>query len=121
MAIEEPAFEILEKAGNVEIRRYRPVIVAETFVDGDMGSASNRGFRLIADYIFGNNLSVRGSGGQSSERIAMTAPVSVEPRGDSVGGLMHSNRWCVSDGPEPTIPAAARNGTPNRRAMSLPF
>ena len=61
MAIEEPAFELLEKAENIEIRQYRPVIVAETFVDGDMGSASNEGFRLIADYIFGNNLSMRAS------------------------------------------------------------
>ena len=43
MAIEEPAFEVLEKAENFEIRQYRPVIVAETFVDGDMGSASNSG------------------------------------------------------------------------------
>lgn len=112
MAIEEPAFEILEKAGNIEIRQYRPVIVAEAFVDGDMGSASNSGFRLIADYIFGNNLSMRGSGGQPSEKIAMTAPVSVEPaarsekiamtapvnvqpQGDVVAGMMHGNRWCV--------------------------
>ena len=68
MAIEEPAFERLEKVENIEIRQYRPVIVAETFVDGDMGSASNDGFRLIADYIFGNNLSVRGAGGKSSEK-----------------------------------------------------
>ena len=69
MAIEEPKFESLRKADNVEIRRYVPVIVAEAIVDGDMESASGRGFRLIAGYIFGNN-----------ERIEMTAPVVVEPQ-----------------------------------------
>ena len=47
MAIEEPAFEVLEKAENIEIRQYRPVIVAETFVSGDMSSASGSGFRQI--------------------------------------------------------------------------
>ncbi len=112
MAIEEPAFETLEKVENIEIRQYRPVIVAETFVDGDLGSASNDGFRLIADYIFGNNLSTRGAGDKSSEKIAMTAPVlvepaahsekiamnapvKVEPQGDSLGGMMSSKRWRV--------------------------
>ena len=112
MAIEEPRFEILEKAGEIEIRQYRPVIVAETFVDGDLDAASSTGFRLIADYIFGNNQSMRGAGGQPSEKIAMTAPVSVEPaarpekiemsavvnvepQGDSVSGTMYSKRWRV--------------------------
>jgi hypothetical protein len=63
MATEEPKFESLRQEDNVEIRRYVPVIVAETFVDGDMDTASNRGFQLIANYIFGNN-----------QRIAMTVP-----------------------------------------------
>ena len=31
------------------------MIIAEVFVDGDMEQASGKGFRLIADYIFGNN------------------------------------------------------------------
>ena len=69
MATEEPKFESLRQEDNIEIRRYVPVIVAETFVDGDMDSATRRGFQRIADYIFGNN-----------ERIAMTAPVVAEPQ-----------------------------------------
>jgi hypothetical protein len=58
MAIEEPAFELIEKTEPYEIRQYRPFVVAETFVDGDLDKASSAGFRLIADYIFGNNLAV---------------------------------------------------------------
>jgi hypothetical protein len=50
--------------------------VAETFVDGDMDEASNKGFRLIADFIFGNNQIADSS---ASSKIAMTAPVTVEP------------------------------------------
>lgn len=77
MAIEEPGFERLEKIENFEIRQYRPVVVAETFVDGDLSSASNIGFRRIADYIFGNNRFMLGTVSKPSEKIAMTAPVLV--------------------------------------------
>lgn len=79
MAIEEPGFELVRTDGNNELRQYRPFIVAEVTVDGDMDTASSRGFRLIADYIFGNNRSVRADTGKPSEKIEMTAPVTVEP------------------------------------------
>jgi hypothetical protein len=79
MAIEEPAFEVVEKAGEIEIRAYRPFIVAETVVEGEMNTASSAGFRLIADYIFGNNQSVRSAADKVSEKIAMTAPVTMAP------------------------------------------
>ena len=46
---EEPKFESLRQEGNIEIRRYVPVIVAETFIDGDMDSATKRGFQRIAN------------------------------------------------------------------------
>jgi hypothetical protein len=148
MAIEEPAFEVLEKAANIEIRQYRPVIVAETFVDGDMGLASNSGFRLIADYIFGNNQSIRGSGGEPSEKIAMTAPVSiepvtrsdkiamnalvnVEPQDNSVSGMMDSKRWRVqftmpsgysmATLPKPRNPAVTLREVPGKRYAVLVF
>ena len=148
MAIEEPAFEMLEKDGNIEIRQYRPVIVAETFVDGDMGSASSIGFRLIANYIFGNNLSLPGSAEKSSEKIAMTAPVlvepvarsekiamtapvNIEPQGDSVKGIMHSQRWRVQFSmpskysmaslPKPLDPAVTLREVPGKRYAVLVF
>lgn len=73
--VEEPAFETLEQSGDFEIRRYAPMIVAETWVEGDLGSASSDGFRVIAGYIFGNNVAASGAGG---EKVAMTAPVTME-------------------------------------------
>ena len=93
-AIEEPAFEIVRQDGDFEIRRYAPMIVAETLVEGDLWNASNDGFRVIAGYIFGNNTSVKGTGNEkvamtapvtmeaASEKIAMTAPVAAEPAGE---------------------------------------
>ena len=74
MATEEPKFEILTKDGDFELRRYAPMIVAETLVSGSQDEASNRGFRIIAGYIFGDNKSVHAA----AEKIAMTAPVLLE-------------------------------------------
>lgn len=81
MAIEEPRYEVLISDGPFEIRRYAPMLVAETFVDGDMDKASNKGFRLIADFIFGNN---QLPGSDLKSKIAMTAPVTVEPQSSKI-------------------------------------
>ncbi len=75
MATEEPKFSLIEKNGDFELRLYKPMIVAETYVDGSLSEASNAGFRLIAGYIFGGNKSRQDS---SPEKIAMTAPVTLE-------------------------------------------
>ncbi len=89
MATEEPAYTVLEQSGDFELRRYDPMIVAETIVSGSMGDASRSGFRRIADYIFGNNTVRNGDDGKismtapvtmaaQSEEISMTVPVSME-------------------------------------------
>ena len=83
MATEEPAFEVISKESDFEIRQYPPFIVAETYVEGDLSDASSDGFRLIADYIFGNNESVKSGAGKASEKIAMTAPVTLQPAATS--------------------------------------
>ena len=80
MAIEEPKFTLLEKDKAFELRAYAPKIIAEVVVDGNMREASSKGFRLIANFIFGNNTVQSGK----SEKISMTAPVSVEPRSDKI-------------------------------------
>ena len=81
MAIEEPVFKVTLKADAFEVRQYAPTLIAETLVEGDMDEASNKGFRRIADYIFGNN---RAAQSGSSAKIAMTAPVTVEPQSEKI-------------------------------------
>jgi hypothetical protein len=87
--VETPDYTVSSKSGNLEIREYGPTIVAEATVEGERDQAIQRGFRIIADYIFGNNLSSTKVAmtapviQQSSEKIAMTAPVIQQAKGTS--------------------------------------
>lgn len=70
---ETPDYEVEQRIGDIEIRRYPPRIVAETVVElADEDEARSEGFRRLAGYIFGGNVDKR--------EIAMTAPVSVQSR-----------------------------------------
>lgn len=76
MAIEEPKYQVIKAESPYELRLYESMLIAEVNVEGDRDTASSRGFRLIADFIFGNNESA----GKGSEKISMTAPVTIEPQ-----------------------------------------
>jgi hypothetical protein len=97
MATEEPKYTVLEKEPPFEVRSYAPMIVAEVQVNGDLDDASSQGFRLIAAYIFGQN--------QVNQKIAMTAPVTVEDQAVKsakiamtvpVGIEPNAGKWTVS-------------------------
>ncbi len=81
MAIEEPHYDVIVSQPPFELRHYAPTLIAQTIVDGDMDTASSKGFRLIADFIFGNNLA---QGSDQAAKIAMTAPVTVEPQSSKI-------------------------------------
>jgi SOUL heme-binding protein len=66
-AIEEPAYEVTAKIGDVELRQYAPYVVAEVMMTGSATEAGNKAFRILAGYIFGKN--------KGAKRLAMTAPV----------------------------------------------
>ena len=68
--VEQPIYEVESSQESCEIRRYAPMILAEVTLEGSRQESISAGFRLLADYIFGNNL--------VDERIAMTAPVQQE-------------------------------------------
>ena len=101
MAIEEQKFTLLEKDHAFELRDYAPKIIAEVVVDGDMRESSSKGFRIIADFIFGNNTVQSGK----SEKISMTAPVGVqqESKGWKVYFVMPS-QYTLETLPKPKSP-----------------
>ena len=73
MATNEPEFKLTFKDNNYEIREYEPKILAQVTVKGNFNNASSKGFKVLADYIFGNNISIDGN-----SKIDMTAPVIAE-------------------------------------------
>lgn len=135
MAAEEPKFEVITRDGDFELRQYAPMLVAETFVDGSQDDASSRGFRAIAGYIFGDNKRA----GQSAEKIAMTAPVTLEKQDAAQKIAMtapvtlqqQGGRWRVhfvmpsqytlADLPKPNNPAVTLREIPGQKVAALRF
>lgn len=82
MAVETPPHKEVVRDGAFELREYPALVVAEVTVNGDQKEAANKGFRLLAGYIFGGNRKRQGIAMMApvaqqavSEKIAMTAPV----------------------------------------------
>ena len=100
--IERPKYSVLDKKSGYEIREYEPYIVAKTDVFGSFNRSLNGGFGIIADYIFGNNVSRRSKIMQeasfswnkeiANEKIPMTAPVISEKH----TGLAMQGRYMIS-------------------------
>ena len=66
--IETPSYNVLKKLGEIEIRQYPTMILAQTKLkSGRYDGNEDNGFRTVAGYIFWGN--------QSQQKIAMTAPV----------------------------------------------
>jgi len=111
MAIEEPSYRVITQSEPFEIREYPPLIVAQVEVPGDLSEASSAGFRLIANYIFGNNISVRDGGLTTAEpvpeKIAMTVPVIAEGKGDQKTWLIQfvmPKQYTLETLPKPNNP-----------------
>lgn len=102
----EPPFAITLKDGDIEVRRYEAMIVAEVEEMGDRDTAINAGFKVLAGYIFGGNTSKTSIemtapvSQRASEKIAMTVPVTQQSSGGgggpgSLDGLGGNGPWKV--------------------------
>lgn len=148
LATEEPPYDVLEKLGEVEIRSYAALVLAETEVEGTFEGVSSAAFRRLAGYIFGGNR-VRGAAGEktkiemtapvgmrpaASAKIAMTAPVGMRPAavdsgtapapGDSERWVMSfamPSAWTLSTLPEPADPRVTLREVPPRMIAALRF
>ena len=86
--VETPRYKVITAENNIEVRKYAPMIVAEVQMNGGRKDAIGDGFRLLADYIFGNNIAQKDIAmtapvqQQESAKIAMTAPVQQQSTGD---------------------------------------
>ena len=67
LAIEEPAYQVVRRLEDIEVREYAPYTVAEVLVAGPASEAGSQAFPILAGYIFGKN--------KGERKFAMTAPV----------------------------------------------
>ena len=65
--VEQPKYQVISSQENIEIRKYDSMVIAELEIQAERKEATKDGFKILADYIFGNN--------KSKENISMTAPV----------------------------------------------
>ena len=70
-ATPRPDYRVVEVDGDIELRDYPSLLVAETWATGLRAAALNVGFETLAAFIFGKNRSTYDDG----KRIAMTSPV----------------------------------------------
>jgi len=85
---EQPKYTVIITENNIELRGYPPVVLAEVEVSGERKEAIQQGFKILADYIFGNNVSTTKMEMTSpvtselNEKLAMTTPVMQQSQGD---------------------------------------
>lgn len=126
--VEHPEYSVLTSDGKVEIREYSPMIVAEVRIEGDREEAISGGFRLLADYIFGNNtpsteiVMTAPVQQQSSEKIAMTAPVQQQASGDfwTVSFVMPS-KYSMESLPKPNNQKVTLEQIPEKQYVVIRF
>lgn len=135
--IETPAYEVEEVKDGYEVRRYAPHIAAEVTVEGDFDASMNRGFRSLADYIFGNNAAADGEKAEiamtapvqersaKGEKIAMTAPVQEQaaPDGDEarIVSFVMPSEYTMETLPKPNNPDVRIVEVPEKRFAVLSF
>lgn len=73
-----PKYKVTFKKWNIEFRIYEPMVIAEVTVKGERKESIRAGFKILADYIFGNNISKTRS--ESNETLPMTVPVMQQKR-----------------------------------------
>jgi hypothetical protein len=137
--LEEPVFEIVKKESDFELRSYRPMIVAEVFVQGDISTAGKEGARLVKDYIFreGANEPVDVSWSdpekismtlpvtmeKTPEKIFMTVPVTMEPNAES-GYRLHfvmPSKYTLQTLPKPADPRVTLREIPSQKVAAVRF
>jgi hypothetical protein len=129
MAVEEPTFRTVLQEGDFAIRDYPALVVAEVTVAGDQKEAANKGFRLLAGYIFGGNKRKQGiamtapvAQERTGEKIAMTAPVTQTPYGGEwVVRFTMPSAYALDALPRPDNPKVRLRTAPPARVAVIQF
>lgn len=110
--VEQPEYKVVKSDGDVEIRDYPALILAEVQVSGERKPAIQDGFKILANYIFEND----------TQKIAMTAPVTQkrEKNGWKIAFIM-PKQYSLETLPKPNSPDVVLVPTPARRFAVIRF
>ncbi|MEO1207764.1 MAG: heme-binding protein [Pseudomonadota bacterium] len=94
--VEEPDYELVRSEGDIEVRDYPELVVAEVTKSGGRREAVSAGFSPLAGYIFakdrdGGSIPMTAPVTQTREKIAMTAPVT-QTKTDGANG---TDTWTI--------------------------
>ena len=105
---ETPKYNVFKQDDNVELRQYPGYIKAEVEIEkGSYRNAIFKGFQILAEYIFGNNINdkkiamtspVQVTGGT---KIAMTKPVTISGEGTYTVAFIMPSEYSMDTLPEP--------------------
>jgi hypothetical protein len=123
---ETPKYSILTKEKDIEIRLYPAYIQAEVEVaDKDHKGAVEKGFNILAGYIFGNNVSRQKidmtAPVQSSQKIAMTTPVVVSGQGTFRVAFIMPSAFTLESLPVPNDSRIHFISLPEHRMAAIRF
>ncbi len=125
---ETPKYSVIKKQNEIEIRRYPAYIQAEVVIDEKQyKSAIEKGFNVLAGYIFGNNVSkqkiemtspVQAS---QSEKIAMTTPVTVTGESSFTVAFIMPSAYTLETLPQPKDSRVHFRQIPARSLAAIRF
>ena len=126
--VEQPNYQVIKSEQDFDIREYIPMITAEVKVQGERDEAIGKGFRILADYIFGNNtiqqkITMTASAEHiSNEKIAMTAPVQQQSQNGiwKISFVMPS-KYQMHTLPKPNNVSVMINQVPKKRYVVTKF
>jgi effector-binding domain-containing protein len=129
VGIEKVQYAVLEKDRAIEVREYKPYLVAETRVDSDFKDAGNVAFRRLFNYISGANqtkesiaMTAPVEQQAASEKIAMTAPVTQQAAGDKYAvSFVMPAKYTLDTLPVPTDEAVAIKEIPGYKAAVIRY
>ena len=127
--VETPKYKIINSKNNIEIREYDPMIIAEVKVIGERKNSINEGFKILADYIFGNNSVHKDIAmtapvqQQESTKIAMTAPVQQQSSGDGIWSVsfVMPSKYNVNSLPKPVNNKVTLKEIPSKKFIVITF
>ncbi|MEM9278081.1 MAG: heme-binding protein [Pseudomonadota bacterium] len=112
--VETPKYTVVERDGDIEIRDYPSLRVAEIDRAGSRNGSANAAFRPLASYIFARK--------RDGEKISMTAPVTQQDNGGSwtVQFIMPA-QYSLADLPKPDNGEIRLRELPAQRRVAIRF